>query len=43
MKKVENWRYCENKRSPDFEDTKEKKKKKKIDGKLKQLMNWVLQ
>ena len=37
MKKSENWRYRENKRSPDFEDNKEKKKKKMIVGKLKQL------
>lgn len=36
MKKFENWRYRENKQSPDFEDKKEKKKKN-IDGKLKQL------
>lgn len=42
MKKFENWKYRENKRSPEFEDKKEKKKKK-IDGELKQLMNWVLQ
>lgn len=33
MKKFENWRYRENKRSPDFEDNKEKKKKKMIVGK----------
>lgn len=37
MKKFENWRHRENKRSPDFEDNKEKKKKKIIVGKLKQL------
>lgn len=37
LKKLENWRYRENKPSPDFEDNKEKKKKKTIDGKLKQL------
>ena len=36
MKKFENWRYRENKRSPDFEDKKEKKKKE-IDGHLTQL------
>ena len=41
MKKFENWRYQENKRSPDFEDKKEKKKKKMIVGKLKQLNKLV--
>lgn len=35
LKKLENWRYRENKSSSDFEDNKEKKKKKTIDGKLK--------
>ena len=41
MKKFENWRYRENKRSPDFNDKKEKKKKKMIVGKLKQLNKLV--
>lgn len=41
MKKFENWRYRENKRSPDFHDKKEKKKKKMIVGKLKQLNTLV--
>ena len=36
MKKFENWRYHENKRSPDYEDKKDKKKKT-IVWKLKQL------
>ena len=41
MKKFENWRYRENKRSPDFHDKKGKKKKKMIVGKLKQLNTLV--